>query len=249
MKQIVCRLVLFYSLFLISCTSTYQQQQTASRQYVIHATDTLQRDTTLAFQLIPYRDSLSRIMNEQVAYSAAALLKGLPESPLGNFVADACHWSADTYCRDKKIAVPDFTMLNQGGLRSSLPAGKISRGNIYELMPFENELVLLNLDDSLFSKLMLYIAQRKGNPVSHLQLKISDSSATDVFVNGLPQSQQHSFRLLTSDYLANGGDNLDFLKKVPAEKTGIRVRDAIFNYLQEHQSDTLKAQTDGRIRR
>ena len=48
----------------------------------------------------------------------------------------------------------DICVMNNGGLRSTLAKGKITRGDIYTLMPFENKLVILELDRESYLELL-----------------------------------------------------------------------------------------------
>jgi 2',3'-cyclic-nucleotide 2'-phosphodiesterase (5'-nucleotidase family) len=248
--NIFCRTaLLLFLLVQTSCSTTLQKENTATQQYAIKATDTLAADESVLNYIAPFRDSLSVVMNEKVGYSANPMTKGLPESTLGNFVADACHAVAMNRCRTGAVIPPDFTVLNSGGLRSALPAGVITRGNIYELMPFENGLVIVTMTSKGMQQLLRYIALRKGNPVSGIRMQLTDSSAQQVFINGIEINPSLEYRMVTSDYLANGGDNMTFLKEMSSEALGIKVRDAILEYLQQKEGDTLRVSTDGRIYR
>ena len=62
-----------------------------------------------------------------------------PESLLGNFVTDLCLRQYSN--------IADICVMNNGGLRSNLTKGEITRGDIYTLMPFENELVILEFSE------------------------------------------------------------------------------------------------------
>ena len=52
-------------------------------------------------------------------------------------------------------------------------------------------------------------------------------------------------RVLTSDYLANGGDRMYFFKDKKQYKVGVRLRDAIINYCT--LMDTISSKLDNRI--
>ena len=52
-------------------------------------------------------------------------------------------------------------------------------------------------------------------------------------------------RVLTSDYLANGGDNMTFFRNKKQTKVGMKVRDAIINYC--ISKDTITSKIDNRI--
>jgi 2',3'-cyclic-nucleotide 2'-phosphodiesterase (5'-nucleotidase family) len=250
MKQLSVQV--FIALILLSaCGKKLQPGKYDTIQYTISGGDSVETDSLLHSSLLIYRDSLTRSMSAPVIWSSAAMTKGLPESALGNFVADACMNVATQYCNQMNIAPPDFAMFNNGGLRAALPAGIITRGNIYELMPFENELVILQLNDSMLQQVVNYIASRNGNPVSGIRLQLSDSSKTMItFTSKMPDSRE-GYRMLTSDYLANGGDKMEFLSSLKQEPLRIKIRDALFLELEKMNAsgDTLKPMTDGRITR
>ena len=53
--------------------------------------------------------------------------------------------------------------MNTGGLRNILPKGEVTRGDIYKLMPFENELVVIELSKNEFKGLLEYLVSRGVN--------------------------------------------------------------------------------------
>jgi len=189
-------------------------------------------------------------MNQVLVNSISAMEKGKPESLLGNFVADACLNIAIKNYKPESGNGIDFCMLNNGGLRSSLPSGAVTRKNVFELMPFENELVVLTIPGNSVSKILKYISDAGGVPVSNLRMKISGNSFTDVFISGQPFNSSMTYKLVTSDYLANGGDAMQVLSEnIHLERLNIKVRDAIIDYMISINSisDTLKPVLDGRI--
>jgi len=117
-------------------------------------------------------------------------------------------------------------------------------------MPFENEMVLLTLNGATTLKLINFIAAKGGMPVSGLTMHIQDSKVTEAKIQGMPFDSTKSYVVATSDYLANGGDNLSFL--VDAEKkivTGLKLRDLLIQYLEEKnkKGEKLSAKIEGRI--
>src|SRR5690606_18308907 len=115
----------------------------------------------------------------------------------------------DAVLAEEKKQYPDaeFSFGTKGGLRIELQRGDITIGNLFELMPFENELVLLELSGRNVQQLADFIAATGGQPVSGLRMKISDGKATDIVVAGKPLKLSRTYKLITYDYLANGGDN------------------------------------------
>jgi 2',3'-cyclic-nucleotide 2'-phosphodiesterase (5'-nucleotidase family) len=141
----------------------------------------------------PYKIKIDNEMNEVLTYSKQEMKKGQPESLLGNWTADICLKIAEKNY-DGNI---DLAMFNNGGLRSSLSKGKITKREVFKLMPFENELVVVDLNKDEFKLLVEYYIKTGGQPIGFSdQFSLNDSI----------------FSILTTDYLANGGDKMIFYK-------------------------------------
>jgi 2',3'-cyclic-nucleotide 2'-phosphodiesterase (5'-nucleotidase family) len=148
----------------------------------------------------------------------------------------------------------DFCVLNNGGLRASLPQGEILIRNIFELMPFDNEVVIVTMTGDQVKPVFQYIADKKGVPMSGIRLKIgmgdnSICSYGEVTVGGEKFDETKTYRLVTSDYLAGGGDSMGFFSKGVINTTSVKIRDAIIGYirLQTGQHKTLDPRLDGRL--
>ena len=197
--------------------------------------------------IAPYRVALDSMMNEVIAELAVDLkrIKTDPETPLGNLVADlVLELGQETADRQEGFPRPHMALLNFGGLRTSLAKGPVTRGNIFELMPFENNVVVVEMTKTDIDSLCIYLAKQGGQPVSGLQMAIDNGKPRDVVINGDPVKDQ-TYYVVTSDYLANGGDKMAFFvgkKQWPI----IKLRDAIMNYF-ERQESPISAQIEGRI--
>ena len=233
-----------------SCNASYKHVKDAAFFYQPGKDSLLIGDAGFEKVISPYKDSLNKTMNESLAISSGTLEKGQPESALGNMVADACLFVIRVHATEKGIEQPDFCVLNNGGLRSSLPAGTITLKNVYELMPFENELVIVYLQGAGVVELLEYISAKGGVPVSDLRMSLKSEQLKKSFIAGNEFNSAATYRVLTSDYLANGGDAMTvFSKNIKTVSTQIKVRDAIIEYLQyiQKNNDTLHPLTDGRI--
>ena len=196
-------------------------------------------DSIITAIINPYKIGIDSVMNEILCISELEMTKGRPESLLGNFVTDLC--------LEQYSDIADICVMNNGGLRSSLSIGDITRGNIYELMPFENELVIVELDKKDFEGLLEYITSRGGEPFSGMIIVMNhDNKLTDylepAFVNFYNGGK---IRVLTSDYLANGGDKMWFFRDKEQTKVGVKLRDAIINYCKSKK--TISSELDSRI--
>ncbi len=188
-------------------------------------------------------------MNTVIAHCPQALTKKQPESTLGNYISDAVHAQAEKY---GKISA-DLTVLNHGGLRiDALPKGDWTRGNIFELLPFDNMVVIVEMKGTAVKQLLQHIAAKEGWPVSrHLRMEIKDGKAQNGMISGAPIDENKTYRVVTNDYLANGGDNCTFFVGCPQRETGKFIRDAIIEYIeaQNIEKQEIKAEIEGRIRR
>jgi 2',3'-cyclic-nucleotide 2'-phosphodiesterase (5'-nucleotidase family) len=227
-----------------------------STHYQVGSDGATTSDTALERMIAPYRSQLSSTMSAVLCTSAAVLERGTPEGTLGDFVADVCLSEGNQRIRENTGSdslTADFVVLNNGGLRKPLPKGSIALGDVYELMPFENKLVLLELSGVEVDSLSQYIAGMNGTPVSGIHMIIDKNSGDciECTVGGSPLDPDRIYRVMTADYLANGGDKFPF--PVFSEiiyDTGLKIRDALIDYCTESgkKSSVLSVQLDGRIR-
>ena len=112
--------------------------------------------------LTPYQLAVDSIMSPVLGESDVQLWPGRPESPLSNFVADVL---LDASARVGKKA--DIGLCNIGGLRSSLPKGAITYGDVLAACPFDSKMVILTLKGDVLIRLMEQIASVGGEGVSH----------------------------------------------------------------------------------
>jgi len=191
-------------------------------------------DSLSAIMILPYKQKLEKEMNEIVGYSDTVLLKGNPESLLGNLVADLVRVRANAIYYPADGSKADICLLNNGGLRTALPKGAITKGNIFELMPFENEIVILTLDGKAAWQMLQYVAGIEGAPVSGLKMGIKNRSPVNVLINGEPFNMEKNYKIVTSDYLASGGDKMSFFNN-PLKKDTLhyKIRDAIIDHFTE----------------
>lgn len=198
-----------------------------------------------------YRAVVMAEMNDVIAISAQTMRKGTPEDLLNNFVADLVLYEGQGIYDPEDGQPIDFCVLNYGGLRTSIPQGNVTRSRIYELMPFDNEMVVLTITPENAQELFRYIASRTvGTPVSGLKMGIRDRNAEDVLVQGVPFSNNRNYKVLTSDYLADAGDNMRFFANpLQSELLGLRIRDAIIQHLimKNEKGEMISSELDGRL--
>jgi 2',3'-cyclic-nucleotide 2'-phosphodiesterase (5'-nucleotidase family) len=230
MTSKICFKYLLLSLlavFVTSCKIYYPSQETA---YIIKANNAFKADTSVILFYKPYKDSLDKIMKVRVAEISEDLTKKLPESSLGNMMADILKIKAEEYTGNKI----DAAILNYGGIRiPSLTKGNLMIEHAYFLMPFDNYIVEQVLTGQQLSDFCDSIAVKKGWPVAGISFQIQENKAVNIQVNNEPISINKKYNIALSDYLANGGDGMTFLKSVPQIQTGKLYRNAIIEYWQQ----------------
>ncbi len=196
----------------------------------------------------PYKEALDKEMNIVLGKADDALTKTQPESDLGNFMCDLVLKKS----RDYYNGQVDFTFLNHGGIRlPSLPKGDITMGKMIELMPFENRVVIMQLDGVTMDSLFNHMAAKGGWHVSGAAYTIKNGKADDIVIQNEPLQSRGVYIVAVSDYLAQGGDNCTMLKGKPYIDTKKTLRDALIEGLKEMaaRGEHIKSVVDGRVRK
>lgn len=185
-------------------------------------------------------------MNTVLGYTSVDLTKpAQPETTLGNFFADAILTQGR-----KLYPEVDFAIGTKGGLRTELTKGSITLRNMFELMPFENKLVILHISGKHTADLLQFVAAKDGQPIAGIRMKIKNNEPFNVLIEGKPFDTARSYIVLTYDFLANGGDNITGLNNpIKRINTDKGVREALIEYVIEttKKGNHLNSETDGRI--
>jgi 2',3'-cyclic-nucleotide 2'-phosphodiesterase (5'-nucleotidase family) len=238
-------------LLAISACTTYKVERTASANIHLDSLVTIPSSQKVEGLIKPYRDKVNADMTEVLCISTDAMFGGRPESPLTNFCADLTLEESNRFCAVKYPQMKiDVSMINRGGLRIPLPKGEIKTMTMFELMPFENEIVFLKLKGTVMLEFVNHLAERGGEGVGGLRFGIKDGKALQPEIEGKPIDTAKIYWLVTSDYIANGGDGSDILSKsIERIDTGIKARDMFIQYFRRMGKEGKKvtAKTDGRI--
>jgi 2',3'-cyclic-nucleotide 2'-phosphodiesterase (5'-nucleotidase family) len=100
-------------------------------------------------------------------------------------------------------------------------------------MPFDNMIVIQKINGNDLIDILNYIASQGGWPIAGISMEIKNSKSQSILVNGYPIDNNKIYTMVISDYLANGGDNLNILKKIPQTNTGLIMREAFIEELQK----------------
>ena len=204
--------------------------------------DNLEMKNTIA----PYKAQLEGIMNTKISHTAVELNKSGSNSNLGNLLADFTLQGAVDWGKKYNIGPIDAAVINIGGIRTIIPAGDILTRQIYEVMPFENELVIVQIKGSDLSGLFDYYAKtEKNNPVSQLVIETKNHQLQKQLINGKAVDVNVTYNIATLDYLAMGGDDMAFFAKGKMIPTGIKLRDLYLEKFKAHPE--IVAPNDSRL--
>ena len=227
--------LLFCFIIFTSCKSqkTYVTDLEYQR-YTVGESD--QTDASIDNMIDPYRDQLSETMNTKIATNALHMPKRRPNSLLGNWFCDVLLAASENLSQSDI----DFACQNYGGLRlPSVGKGDITVGTIYELMPFDNTLVILESDGKIVNQLIQRIAEKGGWPISDgLSFTMVDGKAEAIMINDKPLDLNGEYRFALPDYIANGGDDCHFLEKAKRIETGKLLRDVMIDHLKTQDVNT-----------
>lgn len=231
MKANIAKLLVLALIFTLnSCAVTKKQVVSYNASYTVIDSN-IHSDPAFETLLSPYRDKMDSIMNEIIGYCDVPLTKAQPECTLGNFMTDA-----QLQYAQKKYPKVVLAAMNYGGIRLPyISPGAISKGKIYEVMPFDNMLTIVDIPGKTLRKFCNHMAAYGGWPVSGLTYVIKGKEALDIKVNGQPLNDQVVYEAALSDYIANGGDNCDFFTDCKKEYLDVFIRDILIDYIKELQ--------------
>lgn len=243
-----------FSVLLLACQPKYYAVKDKSA-VLVTVSDTAASQTAespltqrVASYIRPFHDSLDRTMNAVLVRSAQRLRRGEPESPLGNLMADVL-LEIGSEKSGKRL---DVAMTNNGGIRAELPEGPVTLTNAYEVMPFDNAVVVLTLPGPVMGRFVNYLA-RELEPQAGMQLVVDKDSkkVVSALIGGQPIDSSRTYTLVTTDYVANSSGAASILKRNTGyQDLGLLYRDAIIEYLRRRgqRGETLNPQKDGRTK-
>ena len=201
-------------------------------------------------RIAPYKNKMITEINTVISYAPKNINRydGKLQSSLGNLLADLCYERTNVIFKERTGKEIDFSMFNYGGIRASISKGTVTNKNPFELMPFENSLVVVELSGKKVAELVDYFIKNKSaHPLSkNIELLINTDKSYQLKINNQKFDLTKNYFVLTSDYLQSGGDKMDFFKNpISLFKTDYKMRHAI---IEEFKSlDTLRTSLDNRV--
>lgn len=242
-------IVFFISLlFFYACNEPVKKQ---SKDYSAYTpVDSTIIGTEEISELIsPYKLKLDAEMNKVIGYADTTLSNegSEGESSLGNFVADLMYVQSNKIFKD----TVHLTVINaRGGLRVPINQGEITVGEVFELMPFDNEMLVVEVKGDELEQMFSLTAKKRVNVFSPAAFLIHNEYADSIRINGFPLNKEQIYNVAISDYLANGGGGFDFLMDNKRHDLNILLRDMILMHIEEmwEEKKHVYAKRDGRIK-
>ncbi len=132
-------------------------------------------------------------------------LDGTPESPLARLFTDAILAGVDA-----DISIHNVT----GGIRAELPAGPVTFGHVYEVSPFDNRVVVLDVSGADLRQIVEAQAKRTSRRAGFSGMRVfvdcaqGELSVKMVLNSGAEIRDDDRVRISTNDFLATAGDGI-----------------------------------------
>lgn len=203
-------------LLLLALPLTAQDPPKLLRAESRPVTEAVAEDPDLAKVIEPLKAELKASFGQVLTEAPNGLFRGRgqEENALGYWVADLMRQRAEAM-----LGVPvKFAVTNGGGIRANLRPGSVRIGDIYEVMPFENELVIAEFTGAEIVQIVKEgIQRRAGEPSSGIKASVTGSPENPVYTitwaDGRPIDPQEKVKVATSDYLASSGDGTATIRK------------------------------------
>ena len=161
-------------------------------------------------------------------------------SALGDMVADALRESAGA----------DVGLVNRTGIRADLPAGPVTWGDVYEVLPFGNFTVKMNVTGAVLRQAIEHAlaGNETSASVSGLAVRVDRGAPTGhrvaalTLADGRPVQDNATYTLATFDFLAAGGSGYFMLRGLPFQNIGVDELDAFIAYLKRQPQPVRTAQ-------
>jgi len=191
-------------------------------------------------------DSAEVGMDEPIGRALIDITRvGVGESPLGDMVTDAMREAVDA----------DVAFTNLGGIRANIGMGIITPRDVFQVVPFENKLVYFEMTGSFLKHVIEWRVKgmRQGAYVSGVKIAYSRKRpdfdrVVEFTVGGEPWDPDRIYRVVTTDFIAEGNVGLQILTEVDkayVTNTDVTVKQAMIDYIKKHSP--LEPRIEGRF--
>lgn len=227
--------LLLLPLFWLGCKSSYYTEHAQANNFQVN--DSITSDSAMQSMIAPYKKNMELKMGTGLVYSQIELENKKPEGSLGNFVADALKKQAEKLSGQKL----DLAFTHISGLRvAKIPAGGITMGRIYELIPFNNKIVVATIKGSVLKKIFSHAIDRGGECFSDGVVIYAFAGEERKYrINGNAVQDDKEYKIAVNDFLFYGGEGYEFEQNnfKAYDKT---LRDAVIEEMKDIHSRNLQ---------
>ncbi|WP_130734988.1 5'-nucleotidase C-terminal domain-containing protein [Flavobacterium sp. J27] len=235
---------------LISC-KTNQKNVYEIEGKRININEQYPTDVAIENFIAPYRKHINNDLDSILAFNPVTQEKstGKWQTNIGNLFAETTLELSNPIFNKREHKNIDFCLLNHGGIRSIIPQGNVTTRTAFEIMPFENSVIVVGLSGKEVKTLAAYfLKEKKPHPLAGLTIFTDkeESQIIDLSVNGKPIDETKTYYIATSDYLANGGDNMNFFRDSSIKyDLDYKLRNLFIDYFKK--TDTIPNITTERV--
>ena len=242
--------VLFITIILLTACAQSPPQLSSIKGEQLPVNSEITSNDSIEAYITPYRDRINSVLDSVLAYAPKDLVKtdGVLNSSEGNLMADILMEQSQPIFKLRTGHEVDIALLNFGGMRNVISAGSVTARTAFEVMPFENYIVVLELPGTAIREMVNYlITSDRPQPFSGMKIVLNaQGSLQSVNIQGKPFDENKTYYLATIDYLLQGGDNMDFLRSSKSvTELDYLLRNAMIDYFKK--VDTLAAKVDDRF--
>lgn len=242
MKTTIYITICILSLMISACHRPMHVAKAVGEILMIDSTLDAIQDTDYLESMAPIKADLEEQLGAPIGYAPVALTVHQPECTMLNWASDAL-WAKACELSPEQV---DMAVVNIGGMRCNWAAGNITFKHVFELMPFENELVVLTIQGKDILDLCDIFAQTGGQGVAGLRMVAENGAVKSVKIAGKEVVPDAYYTVATSDYLSQGTDGMIPLKNhISVWKSDKKIRDLYIEYIK--QVKTVESVIDGRM--
>ena len=236
-------------IFLLTSCKKEGHNLEETKSQTIKISDSIAVNKSIDSFISPYRIHLNKTLDSTLAYAPETYSKkdGELNTAIGNFMADVVLSEGNPIFKARTGKNIDGVLLNHGGIRSVISKGNISARTAFEVMHFENSIVVAALNKTQMEALVNYLkTEQTPHPIANFEIQLDQSNKIkSLFINKKPL-ENRVYYIATSDYLASGGDRMDFFKKADTiYNTDYKIRNALIDYF--NKVDTISPKIDNRF--
>lgn len=188
-------------------------------------------------------------MSIEIGTTDTFMIAERPESDLMRLLSTALLETAQKISRERDLPMPIMSLMNFGGIRTTMPQGKITIRNIFEISPFENQIVILTCSGSIIKAMMEHVAEQGGEAISGATMTFRDHKMIEAKIAGEEIDESKTYVIAANNYVAEGGDGFLMLCQCQRFDTNIMIREMLIDYIKETtaRGQHVIAPTDVRI--